>query len=60
MKLFVSLLPEILFLHGALLVFIGLLFFANLAIASIFAGAFLMVVAAYLSNVMSEGGSLNE
>lgn len=53
MKLFISLLPEITFITGASLAFIGLLVFTNLAIATIFAGAFLMVVAAYLTNVMN-------
>ena len=53
MKLFISLLPETAFLTGALLTFIGLLLFTNAAVATIFAGGFLMVVAAYLSNVMN-------
>lgn len=53
MKLFISLLPETAFLTGALLTFIGLLSFTNLAVATIFAGAFLMVVAAYLTSVMN-------
>lgn len=53
MKLFISLLPETAFLTGALLTFIGLLAFTNVAVATIFAGGFLMVVAAYLSNVMN-------
>ena len=53
MKLFISLLPEVAFLTGALLTFIGLLAFTNAAVATIFAGSFLMIVAAYLSNVMN-------
>lgn len=53
MKLFISLLPEITFITGAALAFIGLLVFTNLAVATIFAGGFLMVVAAYLTNVMN-------
>lgn len=53
MKLFKSLLPEVMFLSGVSLSLIGLLSFTNLAVASIFAGASLLVVAVYLTNVMN-------
>lgn len=53
MKLFISLLPEVTFITGASIAFIGLLIFTNLAVATIFAGAVLMVVSAYLTNVIN-------
>lgn len=53
MNLIKSLLPEIILLIGALIAFIGLLAFTNLAVSMIFGGAFLMVTAAYLSSVMN-------
>lgn len=42
MNLIKSLIPEIILLIGALIAFIGLLAFTNLAVSMIFGGAFMM------------------